>query len=78
MFYGRHGCHVCDAALEAVEPIARQLGLRIEVVDIDGSDELLRRYMFEIPVLALDGQEIAKSPMSPRAMLEALEEAVRG
>ena len=74
--YRRSGCHVCDAVEQAMAPVVRELGVVVEQIDIDGDDALLRRYMFEIPVLELDGEEIAKAPMSPRAMVDAIEEAV--
>jgi len=68
---------MCDAVEQALVPVVRRHGLRVQRVDIDGDDALLTRYMFEIPVLELDGEAIAKAPMSARAMADALEEAVR-
>lgn len=55
--YSRPGCHLCEVALEEIRQIE---GLRfdLEVVDIDGDEELLRRYLERIPVVELDGQEL--------------------
>jgi hypothetical protein len=75
--YRRSGCHLCDAVEVALAPVLRRLGLALEQIDIDGDDDLLKRYTFEIPVLELDGEEIARAPMPARAMADALEEAVR-
>jgi glutaredoxin len=74
--YRRDGCHLCDAAEEALGPVARELGLLVEQVDIESDQELLKRYMFEIPVIALNGEEIAKAPMSARALAAAVREAM--
>jgi hypothetical protein len=65
LFYARDGCDLCDEAradLQAVleervmrgDPIAR-----VRVVDIDSDAELKGRYGDLIPVIALNGRELA-------------------
>jgi glutaredoxin len=69
--FSRPGCHLCDEA----ERILRRLGagsrFTLDVVDIESDDDLLRRYMLEIPVVAVDGAEVARAPLSP-GLLEDL------
>jgi glutaredoxin len=56
--YGRPGCHLCDDARAVLVPLAAQLGFALEEVDIEGDDDLHRRYLERIPVVALDGEEL--------------------
>ena len=55
--YSRDGCHLCEEALELLRGLGRP-ELVIETVDIEADEELLRRYLERIPVVALDGVEL--------------------
>ncbi len=57
----RPGCHLCEEALATVAAVGAELEieLRVRQVDIDSDDTLLARYLERIPVLRLDGREIA-------------------
>jgi glutaredoxin len=70
--YGRPGCHLCDDALAALRPLARELGFSIVEVDIEGDDDLHRRYLERIPVIALDGEELFDFFLDERALRAAL------
>jgi glutaredoxin len=54
VLYGRAGCHLCDEARVVLE----RVGHPFEEIDIERDDELLRRYLERIPVVALDGVEL--------------------
>jgi glutaredoxin len=56
--YGRPGCHLCDEARAVLVPLAAELGFALDEVDIEGDDDLHRRYLERIPVVALDGEEL--------------------
>ena len=56
--YGRPGCHLCDDARATLAPLAAELGFTLEEVDIEADDDLLRRYLERIPVVAVDGEEL--------------------
>ena len=51
--YERQGCHLCEDARAVLD----RVGEPYEIVDIEGSDDLLRRYLERIPVVAVDGEE---------------------
>ena len=51
----RPGCHLCDAMKDVVEPIVRETGGSLVVVNVDMDPELRDRWGDEIPVL-LDGE----------------------
>lgn len=75
--YARQGCHLCDDALALLRQLAPRYPFRIEVVDIETNDDLLRRYLFEIPVVVVHGQEVAKAPIRRRALEDALAGVLR-
>jgi glutaredoxin len=54
VLYGRPGCHLCDDARAALE----RVGHAFEEIDIEADDDLLKRYLERIPVVALDGVEL--------------------
>jgi glutaredoxin len=56
--YGRPGCHLCDDARAQLLTLRAELGFTLVERDIEADDDLLRRYLERIPVIALDGQEL--------------------
>jgi glutaredoxin len=61
--YTRSGCGLCRRA-EAL--VAREAtGAEVEVVDVDGDEDLVRRYGVRVPVLVLDGTEGAAYELGP-------------
>lgn len=65
--YSRPECHLCEALAEQLLPI---LGDRatIEVVDVDSSVALERRYGLRIPILASGDFEITGYPLDRAAV----------
>jgi glutaredoxin len=74
--YGRPGCHLCDDARRLLDSLSKRLGFHIAEVNIESDDALLSRYLVEIPVVSLDGRELARAPISAVALEEALSEAL--
>ena len=56
--YGRPGCHLCDDARAALRHMQEATPFMLNEVDIDTDDELFKRYLERIPVVALDGEEL--------------------
>jgi glutaredoxin len=73
--YRRAGCHLCDAAEAVVARVARRAD--VEVVDIDANPALVERYTVRVPVVAVDGEEIAEFEVDPAALRAALRGARR-
>lgn len=71
--YGRPGCTLCDQAEQFLRRISLRTPLAIDLVNIETDEALHRRYMFEIPVVAVDGVEIAKAPIFEHALAERIE-----
>ena len=56
--YGRDGCHLCDDARAVLLELRRRAPFELVEVDIETDDELHKRYLERIPVVALDGVEL--------------------
>ena len=56
--YGRPGCHLCDDARAVLERVRAQVPFTLREVDIESDDELFKRHLERIPVVALDGAEL--------------------
>ena len=68
--YSKPGCHLCDRAKAVLERAQRQAAFALEEVDISQDAELLARYGNDIPVILLDGREIARHFVRERQLLE--------
>jgi glutaredoxin len=76
----RPGCHLCEEALAVLERLRADPALpelRIEQLDIEADDALLRAYLERIPVVALDGEELYDFVVDEADLRSRLAEAVR-
>jgi glutaredoxin len=71
--YSKPDCHLCDRAKDVVECCKGKVDFTLEVVDISQNPELLERYRNDIPVILLDGSEIARHFVRERKLLELLQ-----
>jgi hypothetical protein len=58
-----------------VDAVAPALGVRVVERDVTGDPEAERRYLFEIPVLFLGDEEIARHRVTEEFLRERLERA---
>ena len=70
--YSKPDCHLCDLAKEVVERCRLRTNFALDVIDISQNPELLERYRNDIPVILLDGREIARHVVRERKLLELL------
>ena len=56
--YSRPGCHLCDDARDALNRVHAHTAFSLEEIDITTDDELHRRYVERIPVVALGDEEL--------------------
>lgn len=73
VLYTRERCGLCAEMLAAARPVAARHGIDIDCVDIDDDPALARRYNTSIPVLELDGREIARYHLDTGALERALD-----
>lgn len=74
--YTRQGCHLCEEAEAIVHRLARRRA-EVEVIDIDADPALTDRYTVRVPVVAVDGREIAEFQVAPATLRAALRGARR-
>jgi glutaredoxin len=70
--YGRPGCHLCDEARTQLLALAPELGFTLAERDIEADDDLLRRYLERIPVVALEGEELFDFFVDERVLRDRL------
>lgn len=73
--YGRPGCHLCDDAREALERVRAGAGgpaFSVREIDIEGDDELFKRYLERIPVVCLNGEELFEFHVDESALRQRL------
>jgi hypothetical protein len=75
--YGRPGCHLCDDAREVLERLRARFPFTLEERDITADDDLHRRYLERIPVIALDGEELFDFFVDEPALAKRLRDAER-
>ena len=58
--YSRHGCHLCEIAEQTInslrEESKKDLEFSVEVLYIDGNEELEKLYGTEVPVIHINGE----------------------
>jgi glutaredoxin len=70
--YSRPDCHLCQRAKEILQRAQLRTPFSLEEVDISQNPDLVARYGHDIPVILLDGKEIARHFVRERKLLELL------
>jgi hypothetical protein len=73
VLYSRVGCHLCDVMKEQIDKYADRYEFTLEVVDIDQDPKLREEYNWDVPVLVVDGEKIAKYRLDEAMLLRRLE-----
>lgn len=69
---GRAGCHLCDEAEAVVARVTADSGDGWLKVNLDEAPDLQKQYAEKIPVVFVDGREIAYWRISERTLRTAL------
>jgi glutaredoxin len=73
--YSRPGCHLCEAAKAAIDPLLSEFGATLHEVNIDGDAVLTERYGWDIPVLFIGARKAAKHRINVKQLRRQLKEA---
>ena len=65
IIYSRPGCHLCDEAKAAIRSAGVDDQFTFEEINIESDDELLRKYKYDIPVIAINGVETFIHRLTP-------------
>ena len=66
--YSRPGCHLCDDA----RAVLARVGAQFHEIDITSDDDLHRRYLERIPVVALGEEELFEHFVDEAALQSTL------
>jgi len=69
----RHGCHLCDVAVDLLESLRKELNFEIEKVFIDGDEKLEKLYGEQVPVIQIDGVHHGFWRVDPERFKSSLE-----
>jgi hypothetical protein len=75
---GREGCHLCDEARAVVARVTEELGEAFDERDIDREPDLHTKYWDQIPVVLVDGRQVAFWTVDPDRLRAALQGRARG
>jgi glutaredoxin len=73
VLYSRPECHLCEAVVERLQPLLAGRSVELEIVDVDSSVALERRYGQRIPVLVAGEAEISGYPLDEARVRQYLE-----
>ena len=73
VLYSRPECHLCDAVVDRLQPLLAGRSIELEIVDVDSSVALERRYGLRIPVLVAGEVEISGYPLDEARVRQYLE-----
>jgi glutaredoxin len=73
--YSRPGCHLCEAAKAAIDPLLLEFGATLYEINIDGDAVLTERYGWDIPVLFVGARKAAKHRINVKQLRRQLKEA---
>ena len=71
--FTRHGCHLCEVAVEVLESMQPELEFTIEKIYIEGDPELEKLYGEQIPVIHINGEHHDFWRVDPERFKSSLE-----
>lgn len=75
LVYTKPGCHLCDDMLDLLRTALRGTGVAVAERNIALDLEDYERYKHDIPVLVIDGHEVARHRIAEPALVAALRDA---
>jgi len=73
--YSRPGCHLCEAAKAAIDPLLAEFSAPLREVNIDLDPVLVERYGWDIPVIFIGSRKAAKHKVNVKQLRRQLQEA---
>lgn len=62
--YTKPGCHLCDLVKGVIDVVRRKRAFELEIRNIQDDADDLERYRNDIPVICVNGHEIARHRLS--------------
>lgn len=61
--YTKQDCGLCEKAERVLLDYKRSIGFDLEIVDIEGEEAVFSSYWARVPVVLVDGKEVAAAPI---------------
>lgn len=71
--YSRQGCHLCESAIEVLTQMQPELNFEMEIIYIDGNEELEKLYGEQVPVTHIGGEHHDFWRIDPQRFKSSLE-----
>lgn len=76
--YTKPGCHLCDAVHQVIEQVRSRCPFEVVVRNILDEPKDFEQYQHAIPVVLLNGVEIARYRLTAAELSRALDRLTRG
>ena len=70
--YTKAGCHLCEEAEDALRRLRKFIQFELNLVYIEYEAALLERFGNRVPVVYVDGREVASAPIDEGALRAAM------
>ena len=70
--YARPDCHLCAVARLQLRALQQTYRFHLDEVNIESDPELERRFLLEIPVVAVAGEVVSTAPIDLERVREAI------
>jgi hypothetical protein len=77
VLYSKRECHLCESVEQVIEAVEKRRRFELIFVDILTNPEAFAKYEFEIPVVVVDGKEVARHRMDEPEFEAALDAAAK-
>jgi glutaredoxin len=64
ILYTRPGCHLCEEAKQEMRAASCANEYTLQEINIESDALLLKRYQYDIPVIAIDGVEVFRNKLT--------------
>jgi Glutaredoxin-like domain (DUF836) len=71
--YTKPGCHLCESAAQVIATVARGRTVEVETRNILDDPKDFTRYRYDIPVILVNGVEVARHALTAPALEAAIE-----
>jgi glutaredoxin len=72
VIYSRVNCHLCEEAEKSVREVLVEIHFDLEVIDINGDQDLEKLYSEEVPVITINGDVHDYYKVDKQRLLKAL------
>jgi glutaredoxin len=76
--YTKPGCHLCEAVHQTINSVRLTHPFHLVLRNIEDDPSDLQAYQRDIPVIAVDGVEIARHRLDPKRLVAALQPSTSG